>query len=101
MKNWIIACLLMASVCMAESDFPRYVVALGGPDHSEVNDETGKTESRIMMPGYVCDLNSTTNWLGVDEEFTGDWEDTINYGMVCISVLADQASDAIQIRKLN
>ena len=46
----------------------------------------------IVTPGHVSTANSTTAVLSGGATFTGTWEDTINHGVVQVSIIASHAS---------
>ena len=58
----------------------------------KANPETGNNELLVNLEGHVCSDNTTSTPLGVDTTFTGAWQDTLDYGAITISVLADEDS---------
>jgi len=60
----------------------------------KANSQSGKNELLVNQEGHICDLNSTSTALGIGEVFTGEWEDTLDYGIVTVGVNADQDSAA-------
>jgi hypothetical protein len=56
------------------------------------NVHTGVKELRVYSEGHVCTQNSTSTPLGISGVFTGDWQDTLDYSEVIISVGTDKAS---------
>lgn len=46
-----------------------------------------------IFPAHVCTDNSTTSTLSGGASFTGSFEDALNFGVICITVYADVASD--------
>lgn len=57
-------------------------------------DPTGTTTQPTSAPGFLSTVNSSATPLGAAGVFTGTAEDTINYGMVTVSVFANVASAA-------
>jgi len=56
------------------------------------NVHTGNKEIRVFSEGHVCNENSTSSLLLADATFTGDWQDTLDYSEVIISVISDKGS---------
>lgn len=65
-----------------------------------LNPESGAIEQLVNMPGHVCADNSSLTPLGIDGVFTGDWQDTLDYGVIIIGINADQnsATDGLVIQ---
>ncbi|MCK4258745.1 MAG: hypothetical protein KAX49_07190 [Halanaerobiales bacterium] len=57
-----------------------------------VETDEGVDELLVVLKGRVCADNTTDTPLAVDEVFTGDWQDTLNYGVISVGVKADQDS---------
>jgi hypothetical protein len=49
-------------------------------------------ELELINNGEVDATNSTSSTLGASATFTGDWVDTLNFGVIVIGLKADQAS---------
>jgi len=66
----------------------------------KTNTHTSKGEILVNMEGHVCENNSSDANLGAGATFTGDWEDTIDYGSIVVGVKADtnSASDGLKIQ---
>lgn len=56
------------------------------------NPTTLTNELLVNLEGHVSEENSTITNLPIDEAFTGEWADTVNFGVVTISILTDQDS---------
>jgi len=56
------------------------------------NPETGAQEIAVNLRGHVCLDNSSTDNLNPGAAFTGNWQDTLDYGTVTIGIIADQDS---------
>lgn len=84
----------------------RLVVASVASDNNgnaaevRLNPEQNEYELAVNQRGHVCAENSTTDVLDVDEVFTGDWQDTLDYGTVTVGIIADQnsATDGLVIQ---
>lgn len=63
------------------------------------NIDSSSSELLVNLEGHVCVDNTTNETLSGGGVFDGDWQDTIDYGTVSISVVADQdsATDGLQI----
>lgn len=61
-------------------------------DLTHINTHTGESELRVYSEGHVCTQNSTNTPLGINGVFTGDWQDTLNYSEVIVSVYTDKSS---------
>lgn len=55
--------------------------------------------SSIVSQSHLCVHNSTTTPLGAGATFTGEWEDTLDYGTMVIGIISDQdsATDGLKI----
>lgn len=62
------------------------------PGMVHTNIHTGAEELRVFSEGHVCVENSSSTPLGSNAVFTGDWQDTLNYTEVIVSVSADKNS---------
>lgn len=67
--------------------------------HDAISDESadiissnGNYAIAAIAPGHVSTDNSTTQTLGVDGMYTGNWEDITNFGVIVISVTSNVAS---------
>ena len=69
-----------------------YITDVSGSLVDIINNEDNIGQLAVSQPGHVCVQNSTDTPLGIDELFTGEWQDTLNYGTVTVGVKADQAS---------
>lgn len=58
----------------------------------ESNVHTGDKELRVFSQGHVCTNNSTNIPLGINGVFTGDWQDTLDYSEVIVSIYTDKNS---------
>ena len=56
------------------------------------NTHTGTKELRVFSSGHICSENSTNTPLDSNEVFTGDWQDTLDYSEVIVSVNSDKNS---------
>lgn len=59
---------------------------------SSTNIHTGIKEINVVSKGHVCVDNTTTTPLGVNEIFTGNWQDTLDYSEIIVSVFASVPS---------
>jgi len=55
-----------------------------------VNDQ--EYELAVNLRGHVCPINTTSIPLGTGAVFTGNWQDTLDYGVIQVGVFADKAS---------
>jgi len=65
------------------------------------NSNTASNELLVNLEGHECSGNTTTTPLGIDGVFTGSsWQDTLDYGVLSISVYSDQdsATDGLQVQ---
>lgn len=74
-----------------------YVIANVGDSSGNLvnvllNEQSGQYELLTNLRGHVCEENSTTTNLDADEVFTGEWQDTIDYGTVTVGIKSDQDS---------
>ena len=56
---------------------------------TKLNSHTSNYELLVNMEGHICEDNSTETALGIDEVFTGEWQDTLDYNTITIGVNAD------------
>lgn len=68
----------------------RPVVKLGSVTSANVH--TGLEELRVFSAGHICVQNSTNVPLAGNATFTGEWQDTLDYSEVIVSVVANVAS---------
>jgi len=59
---------------------------------TEENTHTGSNEMLVVSKGHVCTHNSTSTPLGINGVFTGDWQDTLDYSEIIVSIGTDKAS---------
>lgn len=62
------------------------------PEVTHTNTHTAFKELRVYSEGHVCLQNSTDSLLLAGGVFLGDWQDTLNYSEVIISVSTDKDS---------
>ena len=74
----------------------------GDPDTLvDVNtNHSGNNELFVSLKGHVCAENTTTATLGAGGVFDGEWQDTLDFGIVVIGINADQnsANDGLVIQ---
>lgn len=63
-----------------------------GTDTADVIVADGYNGLVTVNPGHISTANSTTATLAGGATFTGTWEDSLNYGIVIVSVKASHAS---------
>lgn len=66
---------------------------------SNTNNE-GTEEVAVSLRGHVCPQNTSDITLGAGSAFTGDWQDTLDYGTVNIGIKSDvdSAIDGLEIQ---
>ena len=54
----------------------------------------------VNLEGHICDENTTTENLGSGETFTGNWQDTLNYGVITLGIKSDtdSATDGLKVQ---
>jgi hypothetical protein len=75
--------------------------ASGVAANVKINTNTESSELLVNLEGHECPENSTSTPLTGGASFTGsDWQDTIDYGVLTVSVYADEASaiDGLEIQ---
>jgi hypothetical protein len=63
-----------------------------GTDTADVIPTNGHKGLVAIAPGHVSTVNSTTTILGNGGVFTGEWEEITNFGVIVVTVFADQDS---------
>lgn len=58
----------------------------------KTNPHTGSDEALMNLEGHVCENNTSILTLGAGIEFTGGWEDNIDFGTIIVGIKADQNS---------
>lgn len=69
-------------------------------DLTYTNIHTGNKELRVFSAGHVCVDNSSSTPLGISATFTGDWQDTLDYTEIIVSISTDKdsATDGLVIQ---
>lgn len=62
------------------------------PDVLSDNVHTGNKELRVYSQSHVCVDNSTTTPLGANGIFDGNWQDTLDYSEIIVSIYTDAGS---------
>jgi hypothetical protein len=75
-------------------DNPLYVQLTDGSVvlATKLNVHSNEKELLVNMSGHICEDNTTTTPLLADATFTGEWQDTLDYGVIVIGLIADQDS---------
>jgi hypothetical protein len=62
--------------------------------------QDGVKQLAIVTPGHICQENSSVTPLGIGEVFTGEWQDTLNFGSILVSVNTNKnsATDGLQLQ---
>lgn len=102
---------LTAHSSVTDPSETRRVLATDGSLHTTLTDGTnavdiknnvnsGNNELLVNLEGHLCSDNTTTTPLGIDGVFTGDWQDTLDYGTISINVNSDQnsATDGLDVQ---
>lgn len=56
------------------------------------NEHVNEYELAVNLRGHVCAENTSSTPLGISGTFTGDWQDTLDFGMVVIGIKTDKNS---------
>lgn len=64
------------------------------PEVTHDNLHTGSKELRMYSEGHICTQNSTSALLLANGVFLGEWQDTLDYSEVIISIATDKDSAA-------
>jgi hypothetical protein len=71
-------------------------ISLSDSDGNDIplyyNENTGTYEIPVSLSGHICTENTTSTPLNASDTFTGEWQSTINYGVIIVAVFSDQAS---------
>ena len=88
----IIFIIMFLSNCYSQSRFDSIIIKDSDGDEADVISNNGYNGLVTISTGHISTDNSTSTPLSGGATFTGTWEDISNFGVIVVTVYADQAS---------